>query len=368
MSNIDRRTLLKLAGLIGVTAAMPFSFARAADNPLVVGFIYVGARDDFGYNQAHAEAAAIIKTLPNVVVVEEENVPETVAVQKSMEAMIRQDGATLIFPTSFGYFDPHVIKMAERFPDVHFAHCGGLWTEGVHPTNAGSFFGYIDEGQYLNGVVAGFASKTKKLGFIAAKPVPQVLRNINAFTRGARSVNPEVTTSVIWTSGWSDPSKESEAAEALIDDGADVLTGHVDSPINYVQVAEERGVYSVGYHADASKFAPEGWLVGAVWNWGPMMVDIVESIEDGTWEPEHLRGDLLTEATMLSDFGSAVSDETIAEVEDRRKLIMDEEFQVWAGPIIAQDGTVLVEEGDTMTLEETEKMDFLVEGVEGRLP
>ena len=158
MSNIDRRTLLKLAGLIGVTAAMPFSFARASDQPLVVGFIYVGARDDFGYNQAHAEAAAIIKTLPNVVVVEEENVPETVAVQKSMEAMIRQDGATLIFPTSFGYFDPHVIKMAERFPDVHFAHCGGLWTEGVHPTNAGSFFGYIDEGQYLNGVVAGFAS------------------------------------------------------------------------------------------------------------------------------------------------------------------------------------------------------------------
>ena len=104
----------------------------------------MGARDDFGYNQAHAEAAAIIKTLPNVVVVEEENVPETVAVQKSMEAMIRQDGATLIFPTSFGYFDPHVIKMAERFPEVHFAHCGGLWQEGVHPMNAGSFFGYID--------------------------------------------------------------------------------------------------------------------------------------------------------------------------------------------------------------------------------
>jgi len=328
-----------------------------------VGFVYVGPKSDYGYNYAQDQGRLYLEeNLDDVETVYFENIPENADVQRVMERMIRS-GVDIVFPTSYGYLD-HALKVAEKYPDVHFAHSGGLKTSD----NLMTYFAEIDQAMYLAGITAGMTTETNQLGFIAAHPIPQVLRNINAFTRGARSVNPEVTTSVIWTSGWSDPSKESEAAEALIDDGADVLTGHVDSPINYVQVAEERGVYSVGYHADASKFAPEGWLVGAVWNWGPMMVDIVESIEDGTWEPEHLRGDLLTEATMLSDFGSAVSDETIAEVEDRRKLIMDEEFQVWAGPIIAQDGTVLVEEGDTMTLEETEKMDFLVEGVEGRLP
>ena len=328
-----------------------------------VGFVYVGPKSDYGYNYAQDQGRLYLEeNLDDVETVYFENIPENADVQRVMERMIRS-GVDIVFPTSYGYLD-HALKVAEKYPDVHFAHSGGLKTSD----NLMTYFAEIDQAMYLAGITAGMTTETNQLGFIAAHPIPQVLRNINAFTRGARSVNPEVTTSVIWTSGWSDPSKESEAAEALIDDGADVLTGHVDSPINYVQVAEERGVYSVGYHADASKFAPEGWLVGAVWNWGPMMVDIVESIEDGTWEPEHLRGDLLTEATMLSDFGSAVSDETIAEVEDRRKLIMDEEFQVWAGPIIAQDGTVLDEEGDTMTLEETEKMDFLVEGVEGRLP
>ncbi len=159
--------------------------AAAADK-LVVGVIYVGPRDDYGYNQAQAQAAAAIKKLPGVTVVEQEKVPETTDVQKTMASMIEQDGATLIFPTSFGYFDPHVLRMAEKYPKVRFAHCGGLWTEGKHPKNVGSYFGYIDECEYLDGVVAGHVSKTKKLGFIAAKPIPQVLRNINAFTLGAQ--------------------------------------------------------------------------------------------------------------------------------------------------------------------------------------
>lgn len=348
-------------GTLLATTLLATSISAMAETK--VGFVYVGPKSDYGYNYAQDQGRLYLEeNLDDVETVSFENIPENADVQRVMERMIRS-GVEIVFPTSYGYLD-HALKVAEKYPDVHFAHSGGLKTSD----NLMTYFAEIDQAMYLAGITAGMTTETNQLGFIAAHPIPQVLRNINAFTRGARSVNPEVTTSVIWTSGWSDPSKESEAAEALIDDGADVLTGHVDSPINYVQVAEERGVYSVGYHADASKFAPEGWLVGAVWNWGPMMVDIVESIEDGTWEPEHLRGDLLTEATMLSDFGSAVSDETIAEVEERRKLIMDEEFQVWAGPVIGQDGKVLVEEGTTMTLEETEKMDFLVEGVEGRLP
>ena len=163
----------------------------SAQKPLTVGVIYVGPRDDYGYNQAQAQAAAELKKLPGVKVVEEENVPETAAVQKTMTGMIAQDGATLLFPTSFGYFDPHMLAVAPKYPDVRFSHCGGLWTEGKHPKNAGSYFGYIDECQYLNGVIAGHMTKSNKIGFVAAKPIPQVLRNINAFTLGARSVKPE---------------------------------------------------------------------------------------------------------------------------------------------------------------------------------
>jgi basic membrane protein A len=140
-------------------AASPLAFAQ---KPLTVGVIYVGPRDDFGYNQAQAQAAAELKKMPGIKVVEEENVPETAAVQKTMTGMIAQDGASVLFPTSFGYFDPHMLAMAAKYPDVRFAHCGGMWTEGKHPKNTGSYFGYIDECQYLNGVVAGHMSKSKQ--------------------------------------------------------------------------------------------------------------------------------------------------------------------------------------------------------------
>ena len=222
----SRREALKTLGIAGAVGALGLLRprpGRAADK-LVVGVIYVGPSDDYGYNQAQAQAAAAIKKMPGVTVVEEEKVPETVDVQKTMASMIEQDGATLLFPTSFGYFDPHMIRMAEKYPKVRFAHCGGLWTEGKHPKNAGSYFGYIDECQYLNGVVAGHTSKSKKLGFIAAKPIPQVLRNINAFTLGAQSVDPKITTQVIFTGDWSLPVKEAEAANSLIDQGVDVIT------------------------------------------------------------------------------------------------------------------------------------------------
>ena len=189
-----RRDTLKSLAVLGAAAASTLAFAQ---KPLTIGVIYVGPRDDYGYNQAQAEAAALVKKMPGIKLVEEENVPETAAVQKTMTGMIAQDGASLIFATSFGYFDPHMLAVAAKFPEVRFAHCGGMWTEGKHPKNAASYFGYIDECQYLNGIVAGNMTKSKKLGFVAAKPIPQVLRNINAYAMGARSVDPTITTTVI---------------------------------------------------------------------------------------------------------------------------------------------------------------------------
>jgi len=348
-----------------VSAALATTLLSVSSHALAVskvGFVYVGPTSDYGYNYAQDQGRRYLEeNLDGIETVYFENIPENADVQRVMERMIRS-GVEVVFPTSYGYLD-HALRVAERYPDVHFAHSGGLKTAD----NVMTYFAEIDQAMYLAGVTAGLTTKTNRLGFIAAHPIPQVLRNINAFTRGAQSVNPDVTTSVIWTSNWSDPTRESEAAETLISGGADVLTGHVDSPINYVQVAERRGVYSVGYHADASRFAPEGWLVGAVWNWGPIMVGIVESVRDGTFEPQHLRGDLLTDAAQLSDFGKAVSEETVAIVKARQDEIMNNGYRVWAGPILDQEGNVLVAEGDVMTLEQTERMDFLVQGVRGRI-
>ena len=167
----------------GLSGCGPASDSSASGD-LTIGFIYVGPKDDYGYNQAHALGAAAVKKMPGVKVLEVEKVPETVDVQKTMKSMIEDDGAKLIFPTSYGYFDPHVVKMAKEYPNVTFLHCGGLWEKDKHPENLGTYFGYIDEPEYLSGIVAAYATKSKKLGFIAAKPIPQVRRNINAFTLG----------------------------------------------------------------------------------------------------------------------------------------------------------------------------------------
>ena len=246
----------------------------------VCGAIYVGPKDDFGWNQGHAEGVAAIKKLANIRVVEEENVPETIEVQRSMESMINLDKAELIFATSFGYWE-HMLKIAAKYPKVQFVHAGPtVWKEGM-PQNAGSYNGFIDEAQYVAGVVAGGTSKTGKLGFVAAKPYPAGLRNINSFTLGARTVNPNATTQVIFTGDWVLPVKEAEAVNSLADQGVDVVTMHVDSPKVVVETAERRGIFSSGYHVDQSRLAPKGYLTGAVWNWPKVYTDYVNSLREG---------------------------------------------------------------------------------------
>ncbi|MEY4511453.1 MAG: hypothetical protein RLZZ450_3575, partial [Pseudomonadota bacterium] len=290
----------------GKPAAAP-SALKPSDK-LTVGFVYVGPRDDFGYNQAHAEGAKTLTAIPGVKVIEEEKVPETIDVQKTIESMINLDGAKVVFPTSFGYYDPHVLKVAAKYPDVTFLHCGGLYQEGKHPANVGSYFGYIDEVEYLNGIVAAHASKSNKLGFIAAKPIPQVLRNINAFTLGARSVKPTITTTVVFTGDWSLPIKEADAASSLIDQGIDVLTAHVDSPKVIVQTAEKRGVYSVGYHTSQAALAPKGYLTGAEWNWAKVYGEYIAQIKAGKPWKHLVRGGLKDGFVKMSPYATAVSD------------------------------------------------------------
>ena len=370
LSDALRRRLLTAGALGGAGLALPGALRQAfAQAPITVGAIYVGPRDDFGYNQAHAEGVAQLKKMAGVKVVEEENVPETQAVQKSMQGMISQDGAKLLFPTSFGYFDPHVLAVAGKNPGVRFGHCGGLWTQGKHPANTGSFFGYIDEAQYLNGVIAGHMSKSKKLGFVAAKPIPQVLRNINAFTMGARSVDPKITTTVIFTGDWSMAVKEAEATNSLADQGVDVFTMHVDGPKVIVETAAKRGRMVCGYHASQARLAPQAYLTGAEWNWVTAYTTIIDAARSGKPHPNFVRGGLKDGFVKSSPYGSMVTEGARKNADAIRARMMAGSFDIFAGELKDNTGKVVIAKGTTLKQTDVtlESMNYLVEGVIGKV-
>jgi basic membrane protein A and related proteins len=364
---INRRDTLKSLAALGAAGTLgAFSDFAYAQKPITVGIIYVGPRDDYGYNQAQAEAAALVKKMPGVKVVEEENVPETAAVQKTMTGMIAQDGASLVFATSYGYFDPHVLAVAPKFPDTRFAHCGGLWTD-KNPKNIGSYFGYIDECQYLNGVIAAHMTKSNKLGFVAAKPIPQVLRNINAFTMGARSVKPGITTNVIFTGDWSMPVKEAEATNSLADQGVDVFTMHVDGPKVIVETAAKRGKFVCGYHASQAKLAPNAYLTGAEWNWLTAYTTFIEAARTGKPHPNFIRGGLKEGYVKMSAYGPMVPDAAKKTADAVKAKMIAGTFDIFKGPLKDNKGATVIAAGTThkQTDLELEKMNYLVEGVIG---
>ena len=365
---LNRRKFIKLnaLGWAGLAAAgsAPFVFAKAT---VKLGFIYVGPRDDYGYNQAHFEGKSSLGALSWAKAFDEENVPETIEVQKTMESMINLDGAQVLFPTSFGYFDPHILKMAQRYPKVMFLHCGGLWDKDKHPKNVGSYFGYIDEGVYISGTVAGHMSKSGKLGFVAAMPIPQVLRNINSFTLAARKVNPKITVTVVFTGGWSDPVKEAEASNSLIDKGIDVLTCHVDSPKVVVETAEKRGIYSCGYHTNNAKLAPKGFLTGAEWNWSTVYKMYAELIRDEKPIPNLVRGGIKEGIVNVSPYGSAVTDKAKKDADAVLKKFKDGSMVVYQGPIKDNKGNEVIPAGKSYQQTDIwlESMNWMVEGVVG---
>ena len=368
--NLNRRSSLKsLASLTALGALGSWSTLSQAQKPITVGVIYVGPRDDYGYNQAQAQAAAELKKMPGVKVVEEENVPETAAVQKSMTGMIAQDGASLILPTSFGYFDPHMLAIAAKNPDVRFSHCGGMWTEGKHPKNTASYYGYIDECQYLNGVIAAHTSKSGKIGFVAAKPIPQVLRNINAYLLGAQSVKPGITCNVIFTGDWSMAVKEAEATNSLADQGCDVFTMHVDGPKVVVETAAKRGKMVCGYHASQAKLAPNAYLTGAEWNWLTAYTTFIDAARNGKPHPNFIRGGLKEGFVKMSAYGAMVPDAAKKSADSTKAKMVAGSFDIFKGPLKDNKGNIVIAAGKSykQTDIELEKMNYLVEGVVGSI-
>lgn len=335
----------------------------AAGEKIKVGFLFVGPRDDYGYNFAADQGRlALERNMPNVQTVFAENVPENAEAERVMEQMIR-DGAKIIFPTSYGHLDP-ALNVAKKYPDVTFLHQGGL----KNTENVGTYFGEIWQEVYAAGIVAGKSTKSNKLGYIVAHPIPQVLLNVNAFQLGAASVNPQAKTTVVFTADWCNPAKLTEATNSLIDQGADVISMHQDCPGPALQAAERRGVMTVGYHADGAPLAPRGWLTGARWTWGDLYTDLVKKTIEGKYTSELYRAGVKDKVVGLSPFGPSVAADTQKLAKDAEQAISEGKVFPFQGPVKDQTGKVRIEAGKRPTTVELETTDYLVEGVTGTMP
>jgi basic membrane protein A and related proteins len=327
-------------------------------------WIYIGPRNDGGWTQAHDEGRMMVEEElgDQVETAYLENVPEEpAAAARAIESFARKD-FDIIFTTSFGYMDP-TLEVAEKYPDVKFEHCSGFKTAD----NMANYFGAMEEASYLAGMAAGGVTKSDTIGRVLAFPIPEVIRLTNAFALGAREVNPDATVQSVFINTWFDPQKEKSAAQGLLDSGADVLSQHVDSPATG-QAAEAEGAYWVGYDSDASEFAPNAWVTAPVWNWGPYYVDRVQAVIDGTWESQSYYGHLSDGIVDIAPFGDTVPQEIQDKVEAKKEEIAAGDFDVFAGPLVDQDGDTRYGEGEAPTLEERLSMDWFVEGVEGNIP
>jgi basic membrane protein A and related proteins len=350
--------------------------AAAGDGPGVgatkVGFIFVGPKDDFGYNQAAFEGSEAVKAkFPDIEVLTAENVPEDDNATRVMEKMI-SDGAKIIFATSYGHLDP-ALKVAAAHPDVVVIQQGNFIADTI-PANSGTYFGTVYEPVYLAGIAAGKATKTNKLGYVYAFPIPQTIANINAFQLGAASVNPAVQTYVVNTSNWCDPAKQAEAAKSLFAQDVDVITQHQDCTATITKAAEEAGKMVVGYHADASTLAPKGWVAGSEWSWGDLYSDIVQTALDGKFTGSKYNANFRVgfkdgaNPFVQSKFGSMVDADTQKLIEDTKAKISSADGSPFMGPIMAQDDSEMFPAGvpDYATVES--KNTVFVKGVVGDIP
>lgn len=354
--------MTKLRLLLGACLLLFAALPAQAANILTVGAIYVGNVNDYGYNQSmHDGLAAMRAALPGVTLLEAENVPETAESERVMEGMIQQ-GARLIFATSFGH-QQFAFNLAKKHPDVYFEHAGG-WMQAP---NFGNFFGATQAAWYPMGVAAGLMTKSKTLGFVAGVPIGYVVGNINAFALGARSVNPEVQVRVVVTGGWSDKAKEAAATNALIDQGADVVTMHVDSPATVIRVAESHGVYSIGFQSLAAKaLAPKGWITGLGFTWGPFMTATAKSVMTGTFKPAMVREGLGQGMLAIAPFGPAVPQTVQAQVKAAADKIASG-FNPFTGPIVDNTGVVRIKAGEALGPDKMGNFDWYVAAVIGKV-
>jgi basic membrane protein A len=335
----------------------------AANDSIKVGFVYVSPTGDAGWTHSHDQARKYLEAQlgDKVETTYVESVPEGADAERVIRNMA-SNGHNLIFTTSFGYMNP-TLKVAARFPDVKFEHASGY----KQAENVGSYFARPYQGRYLSGLIAGKMTKTNIIGYVAAFPIPEVVRGINAFTKGVREVNPEAIVKVVWVSTWFDPAKEREAAETLILQNADVLTQHTDSAA-VIQTAEAKGKYAIGYHSDMSEYGANAHLTSTVHNWGPLYVAKAKAVLNGTWKKENLWLGIAEGATDLAPINDAVPADVKAMVAEKKAALKAGTMRVFKGPINDQSGLEKVSKDDSMTDGALLGFDWFIEGVSGTLP
>ena len=328
-----------------------------------VAFIYIGLPGDLGWTYEQDQGRKMIdeKLGDKVETTFVENVPEGPDASRIIR-QYAQKGYNMIFATSFGYMDP-MVEVASEFPNVYFEHCSGYKTS----ENMSTYFGRMYQVRYLSGIVAGKAiGQGESIGYVAAFPIPEVVRGINAFTLGVRKVNPTATVKVVWTNTWYDPVKEREAAVALLDSGVKLIAQHQDTT-EPQKAAQERGLVSIGYDSDMGKFVGDSVLVSPKWHWGSYFVKTVQDALDGTWKSHSYWGGIKDGVVQLSDFSPRVPQDVRDLVAAERKKIVDGSWDVFYGPVKGQDGKIVVADGSKMSDGDMLGMNFFVEGVVGTI-
>lgn len=354
-----RRSLLTVAA----AAAIALPSIVSADDPLKVGFVYVGPVGDHGWTYRHDIGRQAIEAEfgDKVETTFVESVPEGADAERVIRRLA-SSGHGLIFTTSFGYMNP-TVKVAKQFPDVKFEHATGYKRADNVSTYSARFY----EGRAVLGTMAGMMTKTNTIGYIASFPIPEVVRGINAFSIAMRKVNPDAEIKVIWVNTWYDPGKEADAAKTLIDQGADIITQHTDSPAP-LQVAEERGVLGFGQASDMSAFAPQAQLTSIIDDWDPYYIERTQAVLDGTWESVDTWHGIDSGMVGFPEYGPNVPDDVKAAAELVREGIVDGTLHPFDGPINNQMGELIVAEGERLDDGVLLGMDYYVEGVQGSLP
>jgi len=357
-----RRSLFGLLAVVLGLSLVAASCGSDDESSTKAAFIYVGPVGDAGWTYAHDQGRQEAAAETGVETAFVETVPEGTADFGNYARDFIEQGFNVIIGTSFGYMDD-MEALAEEFPDVVFDHVSGYKANG---TNFGNTFGRMYEPRYLSGMVAGSATSSNLIGYVAAFPIPEVIRGINAFTLGVREVNPDAQVEVVWTSTWFDPVVEGDSAQAMLDKGADVIAMHQDSTAAG-EKAEAAGARWVAYNSDMSAHAPAAHLTAPVWNWGPRYTEIIGQATDGTYEGGYYWGSMADGVVDLAPIAADVDAAVKAAVAERKQQIIDGSFHPFQGPINAQDGSVYVAAGDVLDDGTMLSMDVFVEGVIGSL-
>ena len=352
--------LVSLAATLGLVTA---TTTVQAEEPFKVGFVYVGPIGDHGWSYQHDQSRLALEKHfgDKVKTTYVENVPEGADAERVIRNLAKS-GNKVIFTTSFGFMNP-TAKVAKQFPKVTFLHATGYKLD----KNLGTYLSKTFEGRYVAGYVASQVTKSNKIGYIASFPIPEVIRDINAVQLALNKYNPKAELKIVWVNSWFDPGKEADAANAMMDQGVDVILQHTDSPAA-MQAAERRGKFAVGQASDMSHFGPNAHLLSVVDDWSWYTIHTVQAVMDGTWKSEDFWGGMKEDMIVIPDYGPGVPADVAKHAKELIASIKDESFHPFTGPIKDQSGAVKIPEGQVMSNQELAGMNWYVEGVQGTIP